>query len=333
MRTNRRGALAVAVLLSIACISLCGCAVIVARLNPFGGEPESLEEQTVQGEGGAKILLVDVSKVISDEPRDEAFGLRRHESAVARLVEQLRRAAKDDEVRAVVVRINSPGGTVTASDILYHEIRRFAEQKQVPVVAQLMDVAASGGYYVALAADEIVAHPTTVTGSIGVVMFGLNFAGLLDKIGVADQTLKAGAHKDIGSPLRQMTPEERQILQAILDQMRQRFVELVRERRPQARPELLAEATDGRVLSAEQALRSGLVDDIGYLEDSLSIARRRAGIEQARVIMYRRPSEYAENIYSDTHIGAPQVNLIHFDLDSLGFRGQEFMYLWLPGGL
>jgi protease-4 len=230
----------------------------------------------------------------------------------------------------VVLRINSPGGTVTASDTLYHVVRDFIANKQVPVVAQLMDLGTSGAYYVALSADEIVAQPTTVTGSIGVIMFGVDLTGLLDKVGVKNQTLKAGTHKDIGSPLRPMTPEERQILQSVLDDMRGRFVQLVRERRPQANAEMFAAVTDGRIITAGQALQAGLVDRIGYLDDAISVAKQRAGLTEARVILYRRGNEFSENIYSKAATTPPQVNLINFDLGTLAGRGPAFMYLWEP---
>ena len=313
-----------------AALVLPGCAFIVADLNPFAARPQALEEHVVEGEGKAKILVVDVSHVISDEEREGTLGIGKQESVVARVKEELRQAADDDRVKAVVLRINSPGGTVTASDTLYHMVREFAAKQQVPVIAQLMDLGTSGAYYAALAADDIVAQPTTVTGSIGVIMFGINLEGLLDKVGVKNQTLKAGAHKDIGSPLREMTPEERQILQGVLDDMRGRFVQLVRERRQHANADTFAAVTDGRIVTAGQALQAGLIDRIGYLDDALALARERAGLTAARVILYRRGNEFSENIYSKAGTAPAQVNLINFDLGALAGRGPAFMYLWQP---
>ena len=311
-------------------LPLTGCAFVVADLNPFGGRPQQLEEHVVEGDGKAKVLLIDISGTIGDEERDPAFGLRRRESTVARVKEELRKAEEDDRVQAVVLRINSPGGTVTASDILYHELRAFSARRKVPIVAQCLDVATSGAYYAALAADEIVAQPTTVTGSIGVIMFGLNVEGLLDKLGVRNQTLKAGTHKDIGSPLRAMTPEDERILQGILDDMRGRFVHLVQERRPGAKPEIFPSVTDGRVITAGQALDAGLIDRIGYLDETLAVARQRAGVASARVVVYRRPSEFAQTIYSIGGGAPAQVNLMNVDLGSLLPHGPAFMYLWAP---
>ncbi len=314
----------------LATLTLPGCAFVVADLNPFAARPQALEEHVVEGEGKAKILVVDISHVISDEERAGTLGIGKEESVVARVREELRQAADDDRVQAVVLRINSPGGTVTASDTLYHVVRDFSAKKQVPVVAQLMDLGTSGAYYTALATDEIVAQPTTVTGSIGVIMVGINLEGLLDKIGVKNQTLKAGAYKDIGSPLRPMTAEERQILQSVLDDMRGRFVQLVRERRPQADAAMFASVTDGRIITAGQALQAGLVDRIGYLDDAIGVAKERAGLTEARVILYRRGNEFSENIYSKAGTAPAQVNLINFDLGALVGRGPAFMYLWEP---
>ena len=316
--------------LLLSCVPLAGCAFVVADLNPFGGRPEQLQEHVVEGEGKAKILLIDISRTIGDEEREPALGLRRRESTVARVKEELRKAEADDRIKAIVLRINSPGGTVTASDILYHELRAFSARRNVPLVAQCLDVATSGAYYAALAADEIVAQPTTVTGSIGVILFGLNVEGLLDKLGVRNQTLKAGARKDIGSPLRPMTPEDERILQAILDDMRGRFVQLVHERRPGARPDVFSTVTDGRVITAGQALDAGLIDRIGYLDDTLAVARQRAGVSTARVVVYRRPSEFAQSVYSIGGGAPAQVNLMNVDLGGLVPRGPAFMYLWAP---
>ncbi|MBI4516393.1 MAG: signal peptide peptidase SppA [Deltaproteobacteria bacterium] len=309
-----------------------GCVFVSGSINPFARGTEPLEEHTVAGEGRDKILLLDISQVISDEEQQTAFGFKRRESTVARVEEELRHAAGDDRVKAVILRINSPGGTVTASDVVYHRLMSFKADRGLPLVAQMMDVATSGGYYVALAADEIVASPTTVTGSIGVVLYGFNLEGLLAKVGVTNQTIKSGTHKDIGSPLRRMTAEESAIMQSVLDEMQSRFVGLVRQRRP--RFDGAAAALDGRILTAGQALEAKLVDRIGYLDDAVTAARTRAQLGQARVVMYRRPGEYAHNIYSRAAVagGGVQFNLLHLETGGLLSGGPRFMYLWLPFG-
>jgi protease-4 len=243
--------------------------------------------------------------------------------------EELRKAEKDDRVRALIVRINSPGGTITASDVLYHEILDFKVRRKVPVIAAIMDVGASGGYYAALAADTIVANPTTVTGSIGVVMVTVNAQGLLEKIGVAPITIKSGPMKDAGSPFRSLTEPERAVFQSIIDEMYGRFVGLIVQSRklPEDRVRALA---DGRVYTADQALRLGLVDRIGYLEDAVALARERAGLTEARVVMYRRPKEYRANIYSATPAPATAESTLAQFAAVLGGGGPRFLYLWWP---
>src|SRR5437899_4171963 len=263
-----------------------GAFVSLGNLAALGGE-RPRRETTLEGEGRAKVLLVDVSNVITDLPTRHAFGLIEEESTVARVHAELKKAADDERVKAIVVRVNSPGGGVTASDDVYGEIVRFKKEQKVPVVAALGDMAASGGYYVACAADQIAAHPTTVTGSIGVILTGLNLEGLLAKVGVRNQTFKAGEHKDLLSPFRGATPEERRIVQSILDNLHARFVSVVRESRPHLDVSRLAELTDGRILDAPQALAAGLIDQIGDLHVALEAAKAAAGVDQARVVAYR----------------------------------------------
>src|SRR5207247_474827 len=166
-------------------------------------------------------------------------------------------------------------------------IVRFKKERKVPVVAALGDLAASGGYYVACAADRIVAHPTTVTGSIGVIMTGLNLEGLLAKVGVRNQTFKAGEHKDILSPFRGATPEERRIIQSILDDLHARFVSVVREGRPKLDVSRLAELTDGRILHARQALAARLVVPVGGLHAAVCQAEGYAYVHVAGVGPYQ----------------------------------------------
>ena len=306
-----------------------GCVLITADFNPFASRPKPLEEHVVSGEGRAKILLLEITDVITASDQRGPLGLSREEATTARVFEELELARQDDAIRAAVVRINSPGGGVTASDIVYHQLRTFRTEKNVPVVAQLLDLATSGGYYIALAADDIVASPTTVTGSVGVVMYGLNFAGLMQKLGVADQTIKTGTEKDIGSPFRPMTPADQQLLQNLLEPMKARFVDLVRERRPQVGARTLATIADGRPVGASDAVRDGLVDRIGYLDDTVRSLRAQVGDPDARVVVYRRPQELAENLYSRGLPAAPQVNLVNVDVGALA-QPPQFMYLWLP---
>lgn len=310
-------------------LALAGCSVISVDLTP---RIRPLEEETVEGRGNVKIVLIELSGLLSDEAVGPIVNLGATPERVpllVRLREELKKAGRDDMVRAVVVRINSPGGTVTASDIIHRELISFRQRTGVPIVAVLMDVAASGGYYVALAADTIVAHPTTVTGSIGTIMVSLNAEALLDKVGLAATTIKSGQHKDMGSPFRRLTPEERAIFQSVIDDLHRQFVRLVAERRrlPLQTAQQLA---DGRIFTAEQALGAGLIDAIGYMPDALAAARRAAGVEEARVVVYKRPRQYRATYYARAEATASPLETALAPLTTLGASGPRFLYLWWP---
>jgi protease-4 len=191
-------------------------------------------------------------------------------------VEAIKRLGERADVRAVVVRINSPGGGVAPSQEMYGSLRRLGQHK--PVVASLGSVAASGGYYVASAADVIVASPGSLTGSIGVILPVTNVTGLLDKIGVQATVVKAGSLKDMGSPLRAMTPEEQALLQQLIDEVHQQFIDAVAAGRKMDADRARSLA-DGRVFSGQQAKQAGLVDELGGLEDAIRIAAERAGMK------------------------------------------------------
>jgi protease-4 len=318
---HRFGALLLAGLLT-------GCSVISIDLSP---RVRPLEEETVEGHGDAKILILDVSGFLSDESPSSTLTIGTPPPRVPLLVrvrEELKKAADDPKVRAMVVRINSPGGTVTASDIIYRELQEFRRARQVPIVASMMDVAASGGYYIALAADTIVAHPTTVTGSIGVIMISLNAEGLMEKIGLATNTIKSGARKDMGSPFRQLTPEERAIFQSVIDDLYRQFLAKVVERR-QIAPAVAATLADGRIYTAEQALGHKLVDRIGYVPDALEVARHAAGLTEARVIVYKRPREYRATYYARSETDASVFASLS-QLTGMAGAGPRLLYLWMP---
>jgi protease-4 len=192
------------------------------------------------------------------------------------IIEAVRRFAKSDHIRAVVLRVESPGGAVTPSQEIYRELIRLREKK--PLIASLGEVAASGGYYVASACNTIVANPGTITGSIGVIMGTMyNVQGLLEKLGIKGTVIKAGTYKDIGSSLRDISPEERQILKAMLDDVHQQFIAAVAAGRKMDEA-IVRGLADGRVYSGEQAQRLGLVDQIGNFQDAITLAGEKAGI-------------------------------------------------------
>ena len=305
-----------------------GCAFVnVPLISPT----KALEEKVVDGEGRVKILLLDLTGVISEEGR-RGPGLFDKPSMVDEFREELKKAESDPKVGALIIRINSPGGTVTASDILHHEILRYKKKTGKPVVACLMDVAASGGYYVAMAADEVIAHPTTITGSIGVIAVKFNVQELFNKIGVGQETIKSGEMKDIMSPFRPSTPEEKKVLQEIIDQLYGRFVDLVTAgRKGLDRPEV-AKLADGRIYTAQQALDQKLVDRIGYLDEAIEGVKSRLKVSEASVVVYSRPGTYKSTIYSGlTGAGSPVFNLISINGENLlSSRGVRFLYLWAP---
>jgi protease IV len=304
---------------------LAGCITI----DIPGGKPGKLRETVVEGEGGSKVALIEIEGVLHEVATPTRLGLSEEESSVARVRAQLDMAAKDRAVKAVVLRIHSPGGTATASEILYGEIQRFKAKKQVPVVAQLMGIATSGAYYAAMAADSVYADPTTVTGSIGVIFMGVNVSGLMDKLGVSDQTITTGPYKDVGSPLRRMTPEDRALVQGVLNDLYQRFVQVVVAGRPHLPAGRISELADGRIYSAPQAQANGLVDGIADLPSTIDEVRRRAGLAEARVVSYHRKREWRENLYTmprswETSTIEPTtlLDLLH---------APTFAYLWWSG--
>ena len=228
--------------------------------------------------GGAKVAVVEVEGIIGG---DAARGL--DTDGVIRVLGEYR---DDPAVRAVVLRINSPGGVVAPTQEIFTAVRRLREAKK-PVVASLGSVPASGGYYVAVAADRIYASPGTLTGSIGVVMQLANLEGLLKKVGVEYVVVKAGAYKDVGNMARAMTPEERRILQSLLDDVYDQFISAVAEGRG-LDPQAVRAFAEGRIYSGRQAQSLKMVDDLGGLEDAIEAAAKMAGLPAKPKVIYPR---------------------------------------------
>ena len=274
-----------------------------------------------------KIAVIDVDGVMVNSHKRGLFSTG--ENPVSLFIEKLDKARKDLSVRAVVLRLNSPGGTVAASDVMYHALREFKENSRKPVVAAMLDVTASGAYYLACASDRIIAQPTTVTGSIGTIFQTVSFAGTMEKLGVKPQTIKSGKLKSLGSPLHDMDEDERLVLQKIIDRFYNRFLDVVLEGRPRLSRERLKKLADGRIFTAGQARRNGLIDDIGYLTDAVTEAKELAGIERARVVIYRRPLDYLPNLYATSSISRPPASLLNLELPPwLTSQQPSFLYLW-----
>jgi protease-4 len=217
---------------------------------------------------GAKIGVIEITGVISSSKE-----INRH------IIDY----KKDDSIKAVVLRVDSPGGGVGPSQEIHEEVKKLAAVK--PVVVSMGSVAASGGYYVSAPASRIIANPGTITGSIGVIMEFTNFQELLDKIGLKTQVVKSGEHKDIGSPVRPMTPEDRKILQSLIDDVHQQFIAAVAEGRHLS-VEDVRKLADGRIFTGSQAVEAGLVDQQGNLQDAVRISAGLAGIKGEPKVVY-----------------------------------------------
>lgn len=211
---------------------------------------------------------------------------------------QIDRVRKDDDVKAIVVRINSPGGTVTASDYMWHHLKKLREERKIPMVVSMGGIAASGGYYVAMAVGDqqkcIYAEPTTTTGSIGVMFPHYDFSGLLSRFDVKDDTLVTHPRKDMVSMTKPMTEEHRALLQGYINESLARFKEVVQSGRPKFKedPQTLDKLATGEIFSATQAKLHGLIDEIGFLEEAIARATELAGLpeKKVRIVQYQRPA-------------------------------------------
>jgi protease-4 len=253
---------------------------------------------------------------------------------VQEIVSQLRKAEDDPDVKAVLLKIDSAGGSVIASDLIYNEILAFKQRKKAKIVAVMMGVAASGGYYIALPADFILAHPTTVTGSVGVLFLSPNVSGLMEKIGIELNVSKTGENKDMGSPFRQATAEEKKIIKDLIDQLGKRFLDRIAEHR-ELEPKRLKEISSARIYLADDALKLGMIDRIGYLDEAVSQAKKLADLpENARVVVYRRTEYPDDTLYntSTSRYDGRGLSIISLDLPpSLSRLQAGFYYLWQPG--
>lgn len=321
------------VVLAVGLIGLGGCVfmglVAAAAGGGAAGAKGKLIEETVEGEGEDKVLLLSLEGVIAPAQGGGLFG-----GAVIDPVERMRRqleqAEKDEHVKAVVLVIDSPGGAVTTSDQLHREVSKFRQRTQKPVVVQMGAVCASGGVYVAVAADKIVCEPTTITGSIGVILSTLNFHELLGKYGVKDVTITSGPNKALLNPTSPVSDEHRSILQKMVDENYDRFVQLVAEGRS-LDVEVVRGFADGRIYTPNEALQLKLVDQIGYREDAVNLARQLANLTSpSRLVRYTRPPTLADVLAGN--VRAPLALGERLDpavlVDEL--RAPRMLALWRP---
>jgi len=323
---NRTG---IIVLILTSIVILGGCAAPQIKLFTDASDP--LKESILQGKEKGKVLVVSLRGVISTSPKEGT--LRTMPSMVQEVVSQLRMAEKDEEIKCLLLQIDSPGGTATASDILYNEIQTFKERTKAKVVVSMMDIAASGGYYVSLPADLIFAHPTTITGSIGVVFMRPNVTELINKIGFTMDVNKSGKNKDMGSPFRRPTAEETQILQDLTDGLADRFLKLVAEHRDMEET-VLSTISTARVYLPEEAKALGLIDKIGYLDEAVAEAIKISGLpEKAKVVAYRRTLFPNDNLYNPltTRSQIQAKPLLDLGIQNSATRlAPGFYYIWTP---
>jgi len=310
-------------------LCLANCAGPQVKLFTDASDP--LKESLLQGTEKGKVLIISLRGIISTSPDDGM--LRSKPSMIQEVVSQLRMAEKDPEIKCVLLKIDSPGGTATASDILYHEMMAFKQRTRVKVVVCMMDIAASGGYYAALPADLIFAHPTTITGSVGVVFMRPNVTRLIDKIGFSMDVSKSGPNKDMGSPFRQASAEEELILQDVTDGLADQFLNLVEKHRPIG-PEALAAISSARVYLAAEAKQLGLIDRVGYLDEAIREALRISGLsEKAKVVAYRRTAFPNDNLYNPLTTGShlPAKPMLDLGIPDLSHQlAPGFYYIWTP---
>jgi protease-4 len=312
-------------------IPLAGCGAPSILITPVQ-DANTLDETTVaDGKGWFpdKIAIVEVEGMI--ENVKGAGLLTPGENPVSRFVQELDKVEKDDSVKAVVLRVNSPGGTVSASDAMYQILKRFKARTHKPVVASIQELGASGAYYVSCGADKIVAQPTSLVGSIGVIFETYNLEGTMEKLGVRPENYKSAAHKDIGSPFREATPDEKTIMQNLVNEYYAKFKGIVSSNRPITDPAEFPEMTDGRIFSGEDAQKLGLVDQTGLLEDAIQLARDLAKSPNAKVVEYKHPYASGGSIYALNSTPLPQSNTLHLDLpDAATMLPSGFYYLWRP---
>jgi protease-4 len=317
---------------------LCGC------VNLFPPADKTLVEKTLQADPGwavfDKVAIIDVGGMIINEQQGGLLTVG--ENPTSLFLEKIKAAEADDRVRAVVLRIDSPGGTVTASDLMYDALVRLKQKKEAgggkfPIVAMMMGTAASGGYYIAMAADEVHAMPGTITGSIGVLLMVPDLSGLMDKLGLKVKVIKSGPNKDSGSPLRPLgAGEEKYFQDEIVKRYYDRFIDKVaaaRGKKGLTRDKVLALA-DGRIYLGPAAKEHGLIDEVGTLEEAIEAAAKAAGIAgRKRVVLYHRPMSWRGTVYAQAPTGPtqPQINMININADRLWMPTvPQFLYLWQP---
>jgi len=319
--------------LSFCCTIFTGCmpdAFLVQPVSVSAG----LKEKVIQSDGffvSDKIVIIDVDGIIMNAtPQGTILGTSTGENPVSIFVTKLNKIKADGHVKAVVIRLNTLGGSVNASDIMHYELKKFKAATGIPVIVCMMDLACSGGYYLAMAADGIIAQPATITGSIGVIMHLYSYEKTLGMLGLKSHVIKSGKLKDLGSPSHTLTEVERVVMQGIVDEFYQNFLAVILEGRPKLSKAALLPLADGRVYTAPLAKKHGLIDRIGYPNDALAWAKDMAKIDKAKVVIYQSAFGSSSNIYSTTNTKPPSAGaLVNIALpDFMKNKAPQFLYLW-----
>jgi protease-4 len=274
------------------------------------------------GDGDVKAARIPVTGIIAREAEGGLF--ETPQDKIELILAQIRAASNDEDVQAILLEVDSPGGGITPSDEIYQALLDFkaaAEGRKVVVFAR--DLAASGGYYVAMAGDWIMAEPTSIIGSIGVLIQTLNWKGLSERIGITDVTIKSGANKDLLNPFIDVPEEQRQLLQSMVDSMYNRFLSIVQGSRP-IEPDTLRGLADGRIFDAAEALGHKLIDEIGYWDDAIAKTAELLNVEQVKVVRYEQQPAFLEWL-SGVKSPLPSTPSA---LDALS--RPRFLYLWSP---
>ncbi|MDQ7823146.1 MAG: signal peptide peptidase SppA [Candidatus Eremiobacteraeota bacterium] len=308
------------------------CAGMAGGITTDEDKP-GYNESFVMGDDQSKnkVLEIAINGVIFED--EESF--RSRDNIVVRVRSELKAAKKDKEIKALLVTVDSPGGGITASDVLWSEIKNYREKEKIPVIAYCKDVTASGGYYVASMADYIMAHETSLVGNIGVIAEFINVKGLCQKIGIDMNVIKSETFegkesvKDIGNPFREMKPAERKLLQNIINEMWDNFVDVVAEgRKGKLTRKDVEKLADGTIYSGKGALEKKLIDGLGYKEDAFEKAKELAKLKDAKLVKYKsRLSPLQELLFSRMNEPA-SLRLVPDLKETLRGQSPQLLYLW-----
>lgn len=248
-------------------------------------EDEFAEKVLIQGKGTNKILALNVNGVIQDTGDNVTSIFQASGYQHQTFLKMIKHAEKDRSIKGIILKVNSPGGGVVESAEIHKKLIDFKEATKKPIYVSMGSMAASGGYYISTPADKIFATPDTMTGSLGVIMQGINYSGLAEKYGVKFETIKSGPYKDIMSPSREMTKEERDIMQTMVDNAYQGFVNVIASGRNMSE-ESVRKIADGRIYDGRQAKEIKLIDELGYFEDTVEAMKKDYKLGNVKVVEY-----------------------------------------------